>query len=659
MAVGDDLNDINNRIQNFNEETENLIGAIVSLGEKLKEAIKEAIKSTDELEESSKNVAKVYERDIAKATRKIVGTLDDQFSIQEKINRGALTQNDIQKRRDKLTQNEAIIKSRINLLVKEGVIEEGELTVELQNQINLEKKLIAQIEVEVEARKKAQGVLGDTVKGIDGLLRKAGQKDLADRLNLGGAIEKATSFNKETGKAVFDAGKAFTNLGDNIKGAFTKTDIATAVLLKVGKTLKAIDKEVAKIQRGFAVTRGEALDINQELSRTAASSFTLGVNLETVTKATNDLNNALGGTNNLFSKEIRNEVAFLQERLKLSDEAATSLAMTAFTTGKAVGEVREEQEAVFLAVQDSTGVALKFQQTLEEANKVSGALRLNMDALPGGIVEATAVAKSLGLELDQIKGIQSGILDFESSIAAELKAELLTGKQLNLERARLAALNNDIVTLTEEIASQFGSVQEFQSLNYIQQQAFAESVGMTSDQLADTLRKQTAINESIESGVKSKNKDLSANAAALSAQEALTQSIKSLNTILKTSLAFLLGLAGAAAVLLAIPTAGASLVALGAITGIATGAGIQAVMDGVAPASNGPFTITDSYGNMAVTAKGDSIIASPNITNSASSASDNEQRRTNALLERLLAKDSNVYMDSDKVGTAFAKNASF
>ena len=62
---------------------------------------------------------------------------------------------------------------------------------------------------------------------------------------------------------------------------------------------------------------------------------------------------------------------------------------------------------------------------------------------------------------------------------------------------------------------------------------------------------------------------------------------------------------------------------------------------------------------MAVTAKGDSIVASPNITNSATSASDNEQRRTNALLERLLNKDSNVYMDSDKVGTAFAKNASF
>ena len=61
---------------------------------------------------------------------------------------------------------------------------------------------------------------------------------------------------------------------------------------------------------------------------------------------------------------------------------------------------------------------------------------------------------------------------------------------------------------------------------------------------------------------------------------------------------------------------------------------------------------------MAVTAKGDSIVASPNITNSANS-SNNEQRRTNDLLERLLSKDSNVYMDSDKVGTAFAKSASF
>jgi hypothetical protein len=42
---------------------------------------------------------------------------------------------------------------------------------------------------------------------------------------------------------------------------------------------------------------------------------------------------------------------------------------------------------------------------------------------------------------------------------------------------------------------------------------------------------------------------------------------------------------------------------------------IQNVQDGYAPAERGPFTITDKYGEMAVTAVGDSVLVTPNITN--------------------------------------------
>ena len=68
------------------------------------------------------------------------------------------------------------------------------------------------------------------------------------------------------------------------------------------------------------------------------------------------------------------------------------------------------------------------------------------------IGKAVSVAKSLGLELGKVDGIASSLLDFESSIEKELEAELLLGKNLNLEKARTAALNNDLATVAEEIA---------------------------------------------------------------------------------------------------------------------------------------------------------------------------------------------------------------
>ena len=94
------------------------------------------------------------------------------------------------------------------------------------------------------------------------------------------------------------------------------------------------------------------------------------------------------------------------------------------------------------------------------------------------------------MELGKVEDIAGSLLDFESSIKNELEAELLTGKNLNLEKARQAALNNDLATVATEIAKQAGDSAEFAKMNRIQQDALAKSVGMSRDELAETLYTQ-------------------------------------------------------------------------------------------------------------------------------------------------------------------------
>jgi len=113
------------------------------------------------------------------------------------------------------------------------------------------------------------------------------------------------------------------------------------------------------------------------------------------------------------------------------------------------------------------------------------------------IAKAVVTAKAFGMTLEQVAAAGDKLLDFGGSIESELKAELLLGRQINLERARAAALAGDQVTLTEELAKNVGTAAEFTKLNRLQQNALAESVGMTSDQLAETLRKRE---EAIASG---------------------------------------------------------------------------------------------------------------------------------------------------------------
>ena len=80
----------------------------------------------------------------------------------------------------------------------------------------------------------------------------------------------------------------------------------------------------------------------------------------------------------------------------------------------------------------------------------------------------------------------------------------------------------------------------------------------------------------------------------------------------------------------------------------------QKVQDGVATSKNGPFEITDSYGRTAITATGDNLAVSPNLSMGGSTPS-MDTRALEAKLDKLIAAvtaGGNVYLDGNKVGSA-------
>ena len=592
-----DLNKQKQAAEELNQEMAYVLDAVVSIGDKLVNGFKEAVDEAVELGDVTETLGNTLKKGYSKDLRDVAKVSEELIKAQARQNKGLLKSSEVEKLKVKLLESQALREARINIAKNNGVA--------------LDAKQLAALDEQIELQEEA-------LKGIE------------------------KSQNKFGGLAAM-ASEKIKSLNLNVK------DLAGAVLKFAIQKLKEFDTETVNIQRNFAVTKKEAIQINQQLARTAVGARTLGVNLESVTKGVNSLNEELGGTALLFTEDIQVGMAELTDRQKLSVKAAASFTTQAINSGKAVATVRAEQESAFKAVKASTGVALNFTQTLEEAGQISGALRLNLEATPGGLTEAVAQAKSLGVELNAILGTQASLLDFETSIANELAAEALIGRDINLEKARQAALTDDIATLTQEVAAQFGSVEEFQNLSVIQQSAFAKALGMSRDTLAEQLRTQQSINEQIDTGVETAGDSLTQNSSALSAQEALTQSINSLNSILKTSLGLIIGIATAAAVFLAIPTGGASLALLaGAGAGIAAGA---TVGDGMAPSSKGPFTITDSYGATAVTTAGDNVVVSPNVNSGGGGGgiTSAQANKMISLLEKVANKDFSVSMDSRKL----------
>lgn len=250
-----------------------------------------------------------------------------------------------------------------------------------------------------------------------------------------------------------------------------------------------IEQGITNFARNLGISKTQARAIKEEFRAVAKASDNIVVNDTRLMESQAELTKALG-VRSRFSNDILQNNIKLKEIAGLELETRKAIAQTSIITGRNSEELTKSILAQSKAFEFETGVALEFRSVLDQAGKQAGVLGLTFTKYPEKLTKSLMVTKAMGFELKQLDGMANSFLDFESSISKEFEAQVLTGKQLNLTKAREAALNNDLVTLAKEINSQVGKSEDFLRMNRIQQDAIAEAVGMTRDGLADALKQQ-------------------------------------------------------------------------------------------------------------------------------------------------------------------------
>jgi len=267
--------------------------------------------------------------------------------------------------------------------------------------------------------------------------------------------------------------------------------IVKAMGIEFIRQIFKVNQEITEFQKNLNKSNMEAMEVKIQFATIETLSNDIAINSVRIAEANTELNKQLG-TAAVFSGELLTTFSKLTKIVGLSNEAAGSLAQQALVSGQEFRTVEENALGTSYALQQASGIALNNKEILEATGKVTGQVRANLGSNPALIAEAVTKAKLLGMELDAIAATSKALLNFESSIGAELEAELLTGKQLNLERARALALQGDLAGVADEIARQNINFAEFGAMNVLQQEALAKAVGMTTDGLSDALLKQEA-----------------------------------------------------------------------------------------------------------------------------------------------------------------------
>ena len=170
--------------------------------------------------------------------------------------------------------------------------------------------------------------------------------------------------------------------------------------------------------------------------------------------------------------------------INLSDEQAAKVIDTYLTVGDHSEKAAENSANMLYSLSEQAG--LNPAETFKEIANATGE---SLAFIKGGTAElnnTVIAAKKLGLSLEDVATISRGLLDFESSIEAEMEARMLTGMNINFNKARMFAMNKEGAKAAKEVMRQVGGLERFQSMNIFQQEAVAKATGLSVDELLKT-----------------------------------------------------------------------------------------------------------------------------------------------------------------------------
>ena len=502
MATNDELEKGKKLIQEQAVEAGYLDNAYKSIAANLSNMFEDVIDNLNGIDNVGAKIAKSYERDIVGSIKKMSGGLEENIALQSKINKGTNVKKEIEKKLEKLEVRRQLTMEKI--LRAEGL--SGQQKEKLREQVldtfTAESKTLETLKERNKGEQKSKSLLD---------LTKGSITKYADKLDESGTLSELLKGN-------FEEVLTFTRL----------TEVGMAMLIKA--MFSASDR-IASIQKDLGISKTEARELAGGMALAAANSGDLRVTTEGILKANQSIN-ASFQTAAVLNNDILVGATSILDAQVMSAEATSQLAGDAARLGMTFDESLKTQEDAVNTVNSQTGAQISLKGVLEASNKVSGQIRAQLGANPEAIARAVTQAKALGFELEQIAASGAALLEFETSIENELKAELLTGKQLNLEKARLAALTGDYETLTAEIAANVGDFNDFSQMNVLQQEAIATSVGMTADQLANSLVTEENRAQLLADAVASGNEQSVQQLKAMSASESFAKTLEKIQGII-------------------------------------------------------------------------------------------------------------------------------
>jgi hypothetical protein len=217
------------------------------------------------------------------------------------------------------------------------------------------------------------------------------------------------------------------------------------------------------------------------MQRIVASSTNLVVNLQEALEAVAELNNNLGVMAAEYMPQVVERAAQLSQSIGISATESAQFFATLGEIGNTSLQVQQNMAGVADAAAKAAGVPLG--KVIKDVSGASSSVRTIFRGNTVELIKQAAELRKIGSSLDQAAKSAESLLNFESSVGAELKASALLGQNINFNQSRRLFFEGKIAEGEKALQKELERVGDIDKLNYFQRKALSELTGKDINEL--------------------------------------------------------------------------------------------------------------------------------------------------------------------------------
>ncbi len=415
-------------------------------------------------------------------SRNVYGTaaaISDTLGLSNHLTTSFEDANEIQRQKQIIQEDELELQGKINAAF-DDYLEMSHKGITDQKEINKLRKEFVEEGKGMTAKRLGrfglEGITEGTEKGVAAERIKSAQKGMSNT---------KSALPSELGTMMKGLGKAI--------GALAKSLIVLKGIAKIVETVEyavfGIDKEVVDLSRAFGLTKAEGRALRDSINESANAAGILGSSVQHLVKMQLAFTEATGMSTKLNTDQLKT-MSLMTRQLGLSTDSAVHLT----EQFKASGVSSEEGLSSMIETYNNMKLTGKATTTFKELMKdITGSAELQRIAMTQGAEAAMRTAQAqrrTGLSLAQQRSMAEGTLDFEKTMTEQLELQMLTGKDINLQKAQELALQGKNGQAVAEMQKQMGKLTAKQRENPLIMNKMLSILGMSREEYYEMLNTQ-------------------------------------------------------------------------------------------------------------------------------------------------------------------------